>query len=124
MTTQELRELDAWIAEHVMGWRHAKTLDDLGVMDSFYDHGDILIEYRKGHLCPWRPTEDSADAMDVLKKCAEKLKQDISIVLYDSKWDVAWVDWNAEERADLARAETLELAICLFAKQLFSQTTK
>jgi hypothetical protein len=59
--------------------------------------------------------------MDVLKKCAEKQGDDIVITFQDGTWTVAWVDWNAEERADRVKAPTLELAICLYAKNEFSK---
>jgi len=93
MTTQELRELDAWIAEHVFG---------VSVPHPFF-----------------KPTEDPRGAMDVLKKCAEKHQHDIAI---GTAGPTDWRVW-AGELNGATYASSLELAICLFAKQLFSKPT-
>ena len=91
MTTQELRELDAWIAEHVMG---------AIVPHPFF-----------------KPTEDPRGARDVLKKCAESVN--VTVSAYGNYWIV-----GNNKLGDLVKTDSLELSICLFAKQLFSQTTK
>jgi len=94
MTTQELRELDAWIDRNLFE-------NDLPEFSPHY-------------------TTDQHHAMDVLKKCAEKCLTDISIgTAGPNEWRV----W-AGELNGATYAPTLEVCICLFAKQLFSQTTK
>ena len=112
MTTQELRELDCFVAKEVMGWRY----------DNFYWwHGTDILELSE---CP-RFTTDSKYAMDVLKKCAEKEEITIAIEKKESdRWIVGFIQWGDEAIWNQKSGETLELAICLFAKQLFSQTTK
>lgn len=104
MTTQELRELDAWIEDFVMGTGQ--------------------IRQSRNELCPHYST-DSAAAMDVLKKCAEKIEHSdyasnwIQIQWFNNLWCLA--DFN--KFSDPTTAETLELSICIFAKQLFSKPT-
>ena len=97
MTTQELRELDAWI--------------DRNLFETSKRFSSIAPTY----------TTSSYFAMDVLKKCLSKLPDDAHICINDlpEVWcnDNNGTQWSGQ-------AETLELAICLFAKQLFSQTTK
>jgi len=125
MTTQELRELDAWIAEHVMGWadvhmrqsglvgyapcepRKVRTATGDGVSTTAAFTSEV----------PYYT--DSADAMDVLKKCAEKHQHDIAI---GTAGPTDWRVW-AGELNGATYASSLELAICLFAKQLFSKPT-
>jgi len=112
MTTQELRELDAWIAEHVMGWVP-------GSMSGLWKIGPS--SFRNFH-----PTLLAADAMDVLKKCAEKYGKVLTICspCATEGWTIGTIDWETETVVDISEAQSLELAICLAAKQLFSQTTK
>lgn len=102
MTAQELRELDEWIEALVMGTRKMRE--------------------SRNELCP-HYTTDPADAMDVLKKCAEKKPTDSSSIRID-RLGTLWA-MSATYHADqiYCEARTLELAICLFAKQLFSQPT-
>lgn len=100
MTKAQKYDLNDWISIHVIGWNAQDT-----------------------RLNSFNPTQESKDAMDVLKKCAEQSQEDIAITKYDTEWRVGIADWNWESMRDCKTAETLELAICLFAKQLFSQTT-
>jgi len=107
MNETEQRELDAWIAENVMGW-------DLG-------------ESKPGHGWPWfgefgfgdeqekipHYTTDPAAAMEVLKKCSEETY--ITTRRHKRCWSMSGSNGMTIE------AETLELAICLFAKKLFSK---
>ena len=100
MTTQELRELDKWI--------------DLNLFEN--DLPDFSPRY----------TTDSAFAMDVLKKCAEKGRVCIDIDPLSGLFSV-FQDVRQLSIIDVGiveQAETLELAIAQFAKSLFSQTTK
>jgi len=129
MTTQELRELDAWIAEHVMDCKEAEVLRDL--IDGRFirnTEGEILIwRGRPNHpkVEQWRPTTNQSGAMDVLKKCAEKRVIIELFINVQGKWTCGTqsVEMGSYQSV-FSESETAELSICLFAKQLFSQTTK
>jgi len=100
-------ELDKWIAENVMGWKmHPHREDhwirpDSNRIDEFY------------------PTTDSASAMEVLEKCAEKFPIEIRIGNYDEGRYFVGTDYDFDMTR--GKAETLELAICLFAKKLLAK---
>src|SRR5512146_2540483 len=85
-TVQQLRELDAWIAEHVMGWvPHWRNT-------AFYvkrkDRNQMLCGNEiKADVGKWHPTINPADAMDVLKKCAEK---GATVEVFKSALDGNW----------------------------------
>lgn len=91
MNNQELRELDAWIAEHVMK--------------------------PSMPLSGFRPTICPADAMEVLKKCATESSGYQIQIDYDKS---GWAVGRGGEGLH-STAETLELAIALFSKKLFSK---
>lgn len=102
MNDKEMRELDMWIR---------KAIPEL-------------------NYSLFRPTVNSADAMDVLKKCHDKLDcEDIVMGRCDSMVQWCGGDWYLysifrENRSAIRRrvnGETLELAICRFAKELFSR---
>lgn len=133
MKEQELRELDAWIAEHVMGvnlkeasWycpRCRESVEPIKVT-----HGE-RHDIRAGGCgefvhCDFPAyTTDPASAMEVLKKCIERDKtNDSSYQLnfsYRDKphpfgYEICCGDFCED-------ADTLEQTICLFAKNLFSK---
>jgi len=137
MTATEMRELDAWIDEHVMG-----LVQEYAVMKGgrFYrprscGYTDCLTEagrYSKADaereivgggpmkLIPFpipHYTTDPAAAMIVLEKCAEKCLN-LEIDFRKGTWAVGL--WRIATPLE-ATAETLPLAICLFAKKLFSK---
>lgn len=117
-TTKEDRELDelnAWIAEHVMGWRRVDALYDLSY-GQFYVHAEHGICALKNitEIGPFKPATDPAAAMGLLAKCAEKCAVGIR---KGDKWDVYAIGSNVT----FGIATTLPLAICLFAKSLFSK---
>lgn len=122
MTDKEMRELDAWIAEHVMGWR----LSTRGGSWRSTDPGWIDSENELQRIQEnWKPSTDPAAALEVLKKCADKSDMPIEI---DRKRDNGgpWrVETGVLSQGLVAIAprdqNTLELAICLFAKKLFSK---
>lgn len=64
-----------------------------------------------------RFTTDPAAAMAVLKKCTEKDLIQI-VQLADETWSVC--GWTRKNNP--SEAATLELAVCLFARQLFKKT--
>lgn len=118
MSDQELRELDAWIAEHVMAYKRGHP-------------GGCKVEY-------WQPppfkfgvipvdrlprfTTDQAAAMEVLKKCMEYVDGHCqrSLVSVRPK-EVALVTEFGAFTSYTGNADTFELAICLFAQKLFSK---
>jgi hypothetical protein len=121
MSENELRELNAWIAEHVMGWHKVMS------------RGDNPFEYWDGsdgayRIQTWRPTTDPAAAFAVLEKCQERLDcEDVVIGFCTGTWCIRSIyreNPGAKGRINifaLPPSETsLPLAICLFAKQLFS----
>lgn len=100
MNEKEMRELDAWIAEHVMGLS----------MEEQFGNPDNPI---RGTITPPNYTTNPAAAMLVLEKCLTMADELEIRLCYDCEYKV--FDWSKA-----AKAETLPLAICLFAKKLFS----
>jgi len=126
---KELRELDACIAEHVMGWTKVAGTNSLDHPGRFTVLADrILIGQNMGaRIIEYNPTADPAAAMAVLEKCVAKCDEsgdsvDISISTPDGGFEVGRMqvgfEWNIELNT---KSKTLPLAICLFAKQLFSK---
>ena len=137
LTDKELRELDAWIAEHVMGFvwtrhRHAankfinkrwllepekfKELNEVGKGEWIHASGkeEILIaEYGEETVPAY--TTDPAAAMKVFKKC-----QDMRCLAIN-KNTITSIGHEDEKAIVECNAETLELAIAKFAKALFSK---
>ena len=98
MSEKQLRELDAFIAEHVFGFDMAETsVDDIE-----------------------RYTTDPAAAMLVLEKCCDKLEGFEITVWRGEKWHCGLRKGNTVHQ----KADTLPLAICLFAKELFAKEGK
>lgn len=127
-TNKQLRELDAWIAEHVMGWKrmtwhqHFKTrgLPNGKELTSYWHNkdGSIAADFCGECDCgkvdtSFKPTTDPAasDALDdaILKKCE----------LYVVDFDEGVFRMNAGKAA----AEHPDKKICraLFARQLFKE---
>lgn len=127
MTTEQMRELDAWIAPNVMRLslceRHPAILNPNEFVLSIPSK---IVRARIGNNPPsnFEPTTDPAAAMEVLKKCAEFGSLQFSVVVwkYDGNWKI---DIQAvavkDEWKKCIEAETLELAICLFAQKLFEK---
>ena len=92
MSDKEMRELDAWIAEHAMGLSCIRA-------------------------ATFRPTTDYGATMEVLEKCVERLLNNVEI--FGNNRDRFVV--SGPNEAFESEAATLPLAICLFAKQLFSK---
>jgi len=123
MTTAELRELDVWIAKELFGWDFSEkgwcmsALQHRQMNGFYYGFPPDSIQY-KGCALPHRApdyTTDPAAAMQVLEKCIAMV-EDVHIL------------WHLERRGycvcwDGVRefSDTLPLAICLFAKKLFSK---
>ncbi len=118
MKDKERQELNCWIAKWVMGWKRVESPSKIVRGKFFYNGGDTLIHYgQAGHnqLTNFKPTNDPAAAMEVLKKCASHSAVIITRPTTDS--------WRITTRtlSVCIEAETLELAIALFAKKIFSK---
>ena len=139
MNDTELKELDQWIAKHVMGEKLMFGVKKRGMWYRPDAHGytdrqseawRLTFDEAKKHeylrgsadervtvceiLTPRYSTEPAA-AMQVLEKCGEKLGGAIvAIQRMDAPYEPGWV-------VNGSYAPTLPLAIALFAKQLFSQ---
>ena len=107
-----MRELDWWIHCEVFGWYPATELE--------YPHRKGFLHNDHDFMCREDVPEysSSAAAMEVLKKCSEKLGmfEYISINCAEGEFAIrmAHAGW------DWINAPTMELAICQFAKKLFS----
>jgi hypothetical protein len=127
MNNKELRELDAWIAEHVMGWINLEfyTPPFNEMEQSFPDE-----PFWRGHkivrdlwMAVPRYTTDPAAAMIVLEKCSK----DRAVVVNGTKGKHQIVELKRGTSGlmsfdeEIIDAETLPLAICLFAKKLLSK---
>lgn len=121
MSETELRELLVCLAERVMGW---KLKEGIGKME-FGDYrisGDQIIYRERGN--PGRlfdPMKNKKDAFWVLEKCAEECRRSsktISIRGRSGDWNVFCRDQYDQESEE---APTLPLAICFFAKAIFSK---
>lgn len=132
MTDKQLRELDAWIAEHVMGWKRVEKFVDLSSSHfNVRDDGEVLAYGWPENLgITFAPTTDPAAAMAVLEKCAEKAYACIQKTRPgDSTLDRVHGHYNVRkldrtgmwEPGIIANAKTLPLAICLFAKKVFAR---
>jgi len=108
MNTSERIKLEAWIAENVMGWEWRDT-----------DQEEGWAIKGEGWACEdsFTPefTTNPAAAMEVLKRCVEKAADAICIT------QTAKGNYLIDHLEIGTSALTLELAICKFAKILFSK---
>lgn len=110
MSDQDKRELDAWIAEHVMGWKRGPQW---GNGNGEWLNGEIPV--CTWHTAPQFCTNPVA-AMALLEKCAKKAVS-ISIVPQSNG---GWIIYAHGIDTNMVEADDLPLAICLFAKKLYS----
>ena len=110
MNTKEMRELDAWIAGHVMGLKRV-------TFNTFWNSGLGAWECQgpTGMQSVHHYTTDPAAAMKVLEKCAESAQLTICI----GKTEGGFKLWLPNRFDSAIEAPTLPLAICLFARKLF-----
>lgn len=126
--TENLRELDCWIAEHLFGAKNIEWItlhSELGCpTEPFQDFG--------GGGEVFRYTTDPASSMLVLEKCAEsgvlngefkvpvviRRRGDRQFVVSESSEDESE---DSERSYIVVEAETLPLAICKFARKIFSK---
>lgn len=106
---QELRELDAWIAEHVMGYKQ----DDRNHKRWWID-GETTVTFR--------PTTESRDAFAVLEKCAEQCT--VTVESSGKHWTVCRLnlEGSGDYVEDFCKCDvTLPFAIARFARKLFAE---
>jgi hypothetical protein len=124
-TESELRELDAYIAQHLMGWKRTDKPDNWTAekVVQFYIKPDgaciVSTPWTSSAYPPnvwahswsaYTPTTDPAAAMQVLEKCADEC-----LVQIRRQSDQSWCVWG--DTVD-SNGETIPLAIALFAKAL------
>ena len=123
MTTQELRELDAWIALNVTKTLRKLSDEEYAAIVAWCEeankdpHPNLeLTTPRRYEGSCLKYTSDPAAAMEVLEKCAKQVGNVIEI--FGNNKD-GWVV-SGKNDAWESDADTLPLAICLFAKKLFT----
>jgi len=118
MSDTELRELDAFIAEHVMEatWCGPNLLLAGELIFKKDRNALITIGYPNGRFTP---TTDPAAAMEVLERCvSESPQHKIEILKAGDEWLLQYKDGCVYETAQDA---TLPLAICEIARKLFGE---
>lgn len=136
MNTLELRELDAWIAEHVMKFKETQEPDDYTAdsMSQWYKHTAYgQYEWRVIVSTPYeckhhpegkpfqhswknfKPAADPAAAMEVLKKCLDEK------TIFISHGTTGFWIADCDKKSCYQTGQTLELTICQFAKKLFTK---
>lgn len=126
-----LRELDVWIADNVFGikssfvkgqpcgWQDGKPVlwspNDFVELDASREY-TYRIPGGWGFCIVSKYTTDPAAAMGVLKKCLENNNY---FTVGNDEGTFKLESRHIDGRRILIEAESLELAICLFAKKLF-----
>ena len=128
MKTDELRELEVWIGEHIFGGKITRTphLATDVYMQTESDRRLMMSPYPVP-----RYTEDKAAAMEVLEKCVETVTSErlgLDGVVVFSPHEQVMPEWTVRTRdesrgAVIVEGKTLPLAICLFAKKLYEDKT-
>lgn len=119
-TADELRELDAWIAEYVMKLKRVKFPTQIEHGCFFYDkrHLRVMVHETQHRITEFQPTENRGDAMSVLEKCLSKEKH--TECVYFGKGVSGYIVGHEVQPIEIV-APTLPLAICRFAKALFGE---
>lgn len=136
-----MRELDDWIAEHVMGWLETQNPDDYTADETtqFYKHvanGQtqwhviVGVPYRCTHhpegkpfqhsYKNFQPTTDPSQAMLVLEKCVYNLSPYVVTIAVSSTTGFFVCDTEHYRKDIRSSAETLPLTICQMAQKLFT----
>ena len=129
MSEIDLRELDAWIAEHVFGWTdieiHQPLAEIMEPEQPAFRRGYPKKDSLWQHIPQY--TTDHAAAFAVLEKCAEKTCVEIRKQVHGGE---KWAVWEDSRTIELhttglegGLSDSLPLSICLFAKQLFNNPT-
>lgn len=109
---EDLRQIDAEVAERVMGWRTHKVTENVWYMPN--DQNSL-------HKDEWKPSEDIAFAMQVVEKLYTD-HWDVTIyrsVVVEDDWSVEFVrlEEDFKPRNGTAFAKSLPEAICKAALQ-------
>lgn len=111
LTTEQHAELNAFCATHVMGMERSQIADCWNA---------IAYPHSTSWLGDFKPTTSPADAMAVLEKCADILpRKSICICKMADGYEV--YNGGSYYIKTVQKAETLPLAIVLFAKALFEK---
>lgn len=115
-----MRELDAWVAENVMEWTNIEPHPNCGFL------GDCPTG-SKSRCAVSYLTTDPAAAFAVLEKCGDKASMTVVKGETTGEW---YVIADRSETYPMpngelpnAKAETLALAVCLFARKLYDTKT-
>lgn len=117
MTPTELRELDIWIAENVMGEKTEHTLLQ-GVDYQFCKYCDLTYGYGPTDLssqskpCAKPYSSDMTEAWEVAEK-EDMFRNAVLRKNSGGQWEVS------RDLITFSRADTAPLAICLAAKKAF-----
>ena len=115
MTTQEMRELDAWISVNLFQSREIVWIECWAEQGSpnepFANPGCERVPHY---------TTDQAAAMQVLEECLPAIPLTVEIgVVHFGTTPQYFINRIDGEACDRILADTLPLAIALFAKELF-----
>jgi len=116
MSEKEMRELDEWIATRIFGWQKFREEE--------FPHRTLWSEGDPGSRVWDEPdfyTTDPAAAMQVLEKCVEFGGVLVTRPFYHNEKKELWTIRDGEMGDMTEVGETLPLAICKFAKELFSK---
>ena len=108
-----MRELDEWIHINIFGWTLGRELKYPNRPAYFLNGVQMLA-------CDAPRYSADPAAMLVLKKCAEKLIPNAFVIESPIRLDPKWCV-GATTKSITASGDTLELAICQFARQLFEK---
>lgn len=113
-----IEELDNWIAFRIMGWRIFKTTPEWVEAGKPLGRKITVLDQDPRFKIPAFSTTPML-AMQVLEICCKKIgsTESIKIRWDDGQWEVQEIGFDASAEV----ADTLELAICKFAKTLFSK---
>ena len=112
------RELDALIAEKVMGFQRVEFLRDM-LPWTFYLHEDrdVVVAFQS-KLAEFKPSTNIADAWEVVRKMGMVLIENSGEAFGQAdEWNVQFVGHDKEGKPHWVSesAETVEIAICLAA---------
>lgn len=130
LTNKQHQELETWIAKNVMMCKEVSSPKDL-VVGTFYIHPDFgvllpLVGVSRRHF---HPTINRDTAMVVLEKILDDFKHPDSFIVckqdrefkrYENYFSISKHQCGKPVREFPIDAATLPLAICLFAKQQYS----
>jgi hypothetical protein len=125
MNEKELRALDAWIAESLFSWKRnnhesRKAYDVYITPDGEHKYvggAPMGMPYECDHPDNdmFAPTTDPAAAMQVLGECSRQVQ--VTVWKRVNDWQVF-----SQHMQIHGEGETLPLAICKFARQLFERS--